>query len=230
VPISVTGDTFTVPAEASTVQRRTVLRTLGGLGTAALAGCAGFCLGDRPNPPESGVYRRVTVADEGSVPEGADLETSVSMTEATVTREHPARFELAIRNTGAPRATTAGVAEMCGLFDREEGGSRPPALWVHPVEEARHLDRPDGRFLADRPTDEQRNWPDYGCLPRQYDAGETVRGEYAVWHDYRQCGYFPTGTYRFEDTVSVWNSMMERTGTPNHRFTWGPTLRVSKPE
>lgn len=206
------------------MDRRTVLAGLSGIGVVSLSGCSRFRSVTDPATDE----RTITVESVDDTPQEHAVSIDVSMLHESVTAEQPARLRVTTTNTGRRRAISISQGR-CSLFERWDGGSDdPPGLWLYDPDAASRIDRVDERWVADRPRDEPRVFPDYGCVPRDYDAGEAVTNRYVVWDDYAVAGYLSPGTYRWRQEVRVSESGShgdEELGS----FHWGFSLVVEAP-
>lgn len=213
------------------MKRRRFLSVLGVGGVAGFPGClssahqaAGTTAGDGE------IQRRVSLADQDSVADDRELRIEVEVLEPTITLAHTARLRITTANDGAERKVSIGT-DGCELFNRSRGGSdRPRGLWLHAAFITDHIDREDHRWVADLPPEEPRAYPAYGCLPKEYDTGESVRNEYDVWDDYQVDGYLVPDTYRWEEEVSIWNEPSTAgNGDPDSTIIWGFSLTVEQP-
>lgn len=76
-----------------------------------------------------------------------------------------------------------------------------------------------------------RAYPAYTCRLRRSAGGESLTNEYEVWDDYRGQGYFSPETYRWEESVQVYDDpRADTTDDPDTEFTWGLSLDVTVPE
>lgn len=214
------------------MERRTYLAALS---ASSLAGClgqlgaSGLSSGGTPfdDPPDD-VQRLValeSVDDDGA---GHDVQIDAEVVESSVTADHPARVRVTTTNEGRKRDVSVTRGQCC-LFNRSAGASDPAGLWLHRVGSADHVERDGDRWTRDAPVDQHRVYAAYGCLARTYESGESVTNEYYVWDDYRVEGYFPPGTYRFAEPVTVSEPGTGSEDGPIATFTWGFSVRVERP-
>jgi hypothetical protein len=204
-------------------------------GTVLCGGLSG-CLNAKPKTanisvPENRPYRRVTIESQDSLPEQSDVSIQAKMVTPTVTDEQAPKFSLTITNNGQRRALSENDGGGCRLFERQNGGSRPQGLWVHPPKSLEEITRLNELYARDRDPSRQRDYGSYGCSPRLYERGESITNEYVIWHDYRSKGYYQTGTYTFEDNIGIWQDPQNEEGfdyEPDKELSWRLTLQVSE--
>lgn len=206
------------------MMRRHVLSIFGSGGVIGLAGClTGGSSGG------GSLQRQVSLADQDAVAGDHELRINVELLEPSITDTQPARVQITTTNEGPRRALSIGI-DGCVLFNRDRGGSdEPPGLWLHTLETAKNIERTENRWVRDAPADQLREYLAYGCRPREYDAGESVTNKYEIWDDYRVDGYLDSGTYRWEEEVSIWHdpSSAEEADTT---LTWGFSLTNEHPD
>jgi hypothetical protein len=176
-----------------------------------------------------GVQRLVHLDAVDDVPtDGVTIDATVR--EPTMTAEHPPRAAVTTSNEGRERDVTANEG-MCCLFNRGGGASEPAGAWLHRPEASKHVERDGDRWSRDAPADENRAYAAYGCLPRTFASGESITNEYHVWDDYRAEGYLPTGTYRFEERVTVAepDGDLQEASDVIAAFDWGFSVQVERP-
>lgn len=171
------------------------------------------------------VQRRMSLANVDEVREKYAVGIDAELSEETVTAAHTARLRVTVANEGEKRKLSAGEG-MCNPFNREKGKSENPGLWLHEPEDTEWIERKGDRWTRDRSPNEQRMFPNYGCLPREYEEGESVTTEYAVWDDYRVVGYMGPGTYRFEEQIRIYAPKYDDWKDTLGEFRWGFDLRV----
>lgn len=218
--------------ERNDMKRRHFLSVIGGCGVSGLAGCLSTGYHAAASTTGDGeIQRRVSLADQDSMADGGEIRVDVEVLEPTIADAHTARLRVTTTNEGAKRKISIGT-DGCELFNRSHGGSdHPRGLWLHAAFITDHIDRKGNRWVADQPSDEPRAYPAYGCLPKEYDAGESVRNEYDVWDDYQVDGYLEPDTYRWEEDVSIWNDPSTAgDADPDTTITWGFSLTVEKPD
>jgi hypothetical protein len=178
--------------------------------------------------PEEGPYREISIVDTGTASiTGIDI--SAGIINPTVTAETPPRLQIEITNTGQDRYATIDGDNKCTLFDRQDGGSYPAGLWLHPPASLENIQQQNDRFTRDRDPGRQRDYAGYRCPLELLKAGDSIRNEFVVWDDYRTDGYYPTENFQFVDDTEFWNGSEK----PNNRATeadetmsWYMTLNV----
>lgn len=220
-----------------THSRRSVLGGAGAiLGSTLLPGNGAGC-GSRPysavadnsflsfgssGNSEGEIQRLVSLESQDSVPDEYDVEIDVDVVRPLITDAETARLRITTTNTGSRKRLPVGE-DRCVLFGRSKGGSDDPqGLWLHRTE---NIDREENRWVADRSADERRWFLQYACLPRTYEAGESVSNEYFVWDDYQVPGYLKPGRYRWETGIGIAPDDTDREGP----LTWGFSLRIEEP-
>lgn len=181
----------------------------------------------KPSTCESPGDRHVAISDTASVPADADLSIDTSMGRTQVTADAPARLRIDVTNTGAPRGIDISDQRYCHLFNRTAGKSDPAGLWLY-----REQDAPTesvGKCWT-KQASETRTFVSVGCPVQTIAESESVTTTYEVWDDYATDGYFPTGTYRFSQTISLWAGTGEYDGEPDEQVDWWIDLRVSDSE
>ncbi len=213
------------------MKRRAYLAAAGAAGLAGLAGCKGAVApgtGRHLLGPDTD-ERRVTVADVDDVADEHDVRIEVELLEPVANAEHPPRLAVTTTNLAPERAISVSE-DGCCLFNRMKAGSDDPTgLWLPPPDALAPEDRTGERWVPE--TRGRRGYALYGCNPRTYPGGASLTNEYEVWDDYQHRGYFPPGTYRWEEQVEVWKDPRARSGDdPSATFTWGFSLSVEVPE
>lgn len=207
------------------MDRRTALATVVGLASGTVAGCTRLRALTEPSTDD----RIVSIAAVDTVPATHDIELSVELVDDTSTAASPAQIAVSTTNQGQRRALSVAPGK-CSLFNRRAGGSDdPPGLWLHDPGRRDHISTEGDRWVADRPPDQPRAFPDYGCLPKTYAHGETLSNDYDIWDDYREPGYMLPDTYRWVQDVRVYDAdddSHDELGS----FDWGFTLRIDPTE
>lgn len=204
-------------------------RVLAVCGTTLSGGCLGRALdvGGSESPETFGpdeVQRRMSIARVDEVPQRYELKIGVKLLNGTVTAGNAAHLRVTVTNEGEKRRFSAGEG-MCNPFNRDRGASETPGLWLHEPEDTKWLDRKGNRWMRGESPNEQRAFANYACLPRSYEAGESLAIEYLVWDDYQIDGYMKPGAYRFEVPIAVHPSG-SKFSDPTGTFDWGFDLRV----
>lgn len=211
------------------MNRRTVLATLGSAATLSVAGCTRVGSVSSPDTDR----RVVRLESVDSVPSEHDLEMSVELLESRIDADQTTRLAVSTTNTGARRALSVSP-DMCALFNRNRGGSEnPEGLWLHRAGTSDGIERDGDRWVADRPSDDPRVYPSYGCLATVYETGEAVRNTYELWDDYRVDGYMDPGTYRWEERVRIFSVNDDGQGDHDEQlgsFHWGFDVGLELPE
>lgn len=208
------------------MHRRAVPAALGSAAAGATAGCTRA--GSIPSPDTD--RRVVRLASVDDIPAEHEVELSVDILQSRIDADHTASLEVSTTNTGDRRAFSVSP-DMCALFTRNRGGSEhPQGVWLHRADSTSHIDRKDDRWVADRPPDEPRVYPSYGCLATVYDTGDTVTNEYELWDDYRDSGYMDPGTSRWEERVRIFSANDGEQGDNDEllgSFHWGFDVELS---
>jgi hypothetical protein len=209
------------------MKRRALLATLG---TASVGGLVG-CIGSIEAPTGGDYTRRISLESQDTVPAEYKVDLDIELLATRVTPTQTARLRITTTNEGAKRAISIG-GDGCELFNRSKGGSDdPPGLWLHDPDQTKYIDRKDDRWVADRPANESRAYPAYGCMRKTYEVGESRSNEYMLWDDYQVEGYMTPGTYRWEERVTVAETTDDFPDDDQLRsFPWGFTLRVKQPD
>ncbi|WP_136689103.1 hypothetical protein [Halorhabdus amylolytica] len=148
--------------------------------------------------------RRVSIANTGTIVDDAGLEITATLQRGTIDSDGPALLSVSVTNTGEGRYTNVADAPYCHPFNREHGGSTPDGIWLYRREEIPEIGETCWR--AANNLEDTRTFVDIGCSRQQFDAGDAITTTYHVWDDYAVEGYAPTGTYRFESSLSLWPS------------------------
>ncbi|WP_231184483.1 hypothetical protein [Haladaptatus sp. DYF46] len=206
-------------------------RRLLAVGGAALSGeCLGRAaldVGGSESPETFGpdeVQRRMSLAGVDEVPKKYGVRIDVELLNGAVTAADTAHLRVTVTNEGEKRRFSAGEG-MCNPFNRDEGKSETSGLWLHEPKDTKWIERKGDRWTRDRDQNERRAFANYACLPRTYEAGESLATEYLVWDDYQVGGYMDPGTYRFEVPIAIHPSG-SKFGDPTAEFDWGFDLRV----
>lgn len=212
------------------MKRRSYLAAVGAAGLAGLSGCKGAVAqgaGRHLLGPDTD-ERRVTLADVDDVADEYDVRMEVEMLETVANADHPPRLAVTTTNEGPEQAISVGP-DICHLFNREKAGSDDPGgLWLYRADDADDIDRRGERWVSDRTG--RRAYPLYGCSRRLFAGGESLTNEYEVWDDYRNRGYFPTGTYRWAERVEVHDDPRADADVDPATFIWGFSLSVEVPD
>jgi len=170
--------------------------------------------------------REVSVAEQDSVADRHRLRMDINLLESRINAEQTARLRVTTTNEKSRRGIAVAKGSNCPLFIESGAGSdEPEGLWLNgpgvgPIND---------RWVKDRPTDEPRRSSQEGCPLKWYDPGESVRNEYAVWDDYQVAGYLVPGTYRWEETIRIWNDSPVDPADPDTTITWGFALSIEVP-
>ena len=198
------------------MRRRELLSALG-VGIGAVAGCSttpetSATTGPTETPTATPLPtqctvpqpRRVSIATTGTVADDAGLEITPTLQRGRIDSDGPARLSVTVTNTSERRYTNVADAAHCHPFNREHGGSSPAGLWLHRREDVPKMSETCWR--AENDPEDTRTFIDIGCDRHPFDSGESITTTYQVWDDYAVEGYAPTGTYRFETSLSLWPS------------------------
>jgi len=168
---------------------------------------------DGPSPA-----RRVSISGSKRLPSNVGLSLETTVERAQVTHEATARFTVELTNAGPDRATGVSDNEYCHLFDRPRGGSDPAGVWLYRRQDA-PTDRVDGRWTEATDGTPTRTYVALACGKHPFPSGATIATTYEVWDDLLVEGYLPTGTYRFETTIPLWDSTRDE-GDPRTVEWW----------
>mgnify|MGYP000050092209 CR=1 FL=1 len=209
------------------MNRRQYLAALG-LATGGLAGCTtvgtdGTATRTAVDCPEL-APRRIALDGVGSLPGAADLSITVTVERARATGSAPATLSMVLTNEGGDRAIDVTDDSRCHLFDRHRGRSDPHGVWLYREGDAPPA-RADECWTRSGTPPEYVGFDGYGCGPYSLPAGTSVAMRYEVWDDYATDGYFEPDTYRFETSVSVFDSI-DATDS-DRRLDWWFDLAVS---
>ncbi|MFH5797745.1 hypothetical protein [Haladaptatus sp. CMAA 1911] len=205
-------------------------RLLAVCGAALSGGCLGRATLDVGGPESAETFgpdevqRQMSLAKVDTVPEEHDIRIDVELLNGTVTAADAAHLRVTVTNEGEKRRFSAGEG-MYNPFNRDEGKSETPGLWLHESEDTKWIERKGDRWTRDRNPNEPRAFANYACLPRTYEAGESLATEYLVWDDHQVGGYMDSGTYRFEVPIAIHPSG-SKFSDPTAEFDWGFDLRV----
>ena len=189
---------------------------LAGLGTAGVLASMTF----------PGVQRRVSIADQDSVPDEYEVSIEVELLQPVVTDSHPAQLEITTTNEGPERALSVGP-RWCGLFSRGRGTVEPEGLRLRVPGRFFEGMRRDGNRWQRDPSSPSGFTPAHGCVPTLYEPGESVTNEYELWDDHTVEGYLEPGTYRFETELGVRDGPYA--DETHDSFTWGFSLTIENP-
>ena len=179
---------------------------------------------------ENEIERRISLAGVDDVPEQHRLTIEVKLLESTVTTDHTARLRVTTTNKGAKRQISIADGR-CSIFNRGEGESTPPGLWLYRPEDAENFERDGHRWRRDRdPNGPPRGYAAYGCNSPVYATGDSITSKYLVWDDYRTAGYMNSGTYRFAVEVFLYDPNNDVETPSEANFTWGFDLAVANHE
>lgn len=209
------------------MNRRQYLGALG-LATGGLAGCTtvgtdGTATRTAVDCPEPAT-RQIVLDGFASLPGAADLSITVTVERAQATTATPATLSVVLTNEGGDRAIDATDGSRCHFFDRHRGRSDPHGVWLYPEGDAPPERAVECWTRAGTPP-EHVSFDGYGCGRYSLPAGASVTTRYEVWDDYVTDGYFEPGTYRFETSVSVFDSTAAT--DPDQRLDWWLDLAVS---
>lgn len=210
------------------MNRRSALATLGSIGAGTLAGCISAPQATSSNTTPEGNSSNPTVSldSQYSVPSEYGVDISVKVLEPEFTAKHPAKIRITTTNSGEERFLSIG-ADRCYLFNRGQGGSdNPSGLWLHDPDTSEYIDRKDDQWVADKPSNQSRGFPSYGCMMKKYEVEESVSKEYEVWGDYQVSGYLQPGTYRWEETVRFSREETASGSDSARSFSWWFALRL----
>lgn len=211
------------------MNRRSALAALGSIGAGALTGCISTPQATSPDldsDTDSG-HPTVSLESQSTVPSEYEIEISVDVLEPAFTAKHPAKLQITTTNTGDEQIQSTGPGR-CYLFTRSQGGSdTPPGLWLHDSNASEHIDRKDGKWVADTPSNQPREYLSYGCMLKEYAVGESVSKEYEIWADYQVSGYLQPGTYRWEQPIRLSHKEEPSSSTEStNSFPWWFTLQL----
>lgn len=178
--------------------------------------------------------RDITIEHVDSIDrENVEITIDIELLRSTVNPEQTARLRITTTNTGASRNLRHGP-NRCSLFNRNDGASDPPGLWLHPPGAKKWIDRANNRWTRDANPEKPRTFDASVCPLHPYKSGESVSNDYLVWDDYRTPGYMKPGTYRFERNVPVYEYEESPSPLPEHTqypgFRWGFEIRVHSDE
>lgn len=202
------------------MRRRALLRNLGMLSTISIAGCV-----SDSNPVDTATANTVLLDAQDAVPDKYDISIDVEVTNSEFTEDKPGIIRITTTNNGERVKLSAGSGK-CSLFVKSRGGSDEPAgLWLHKPEIAERINRKEGRWVADKPSDAPRGSANYGCGMETYQAGQSKSEIFQVWDDYQIDGYLVPNTYRWETPVSISEETPETDGGEGS-FSWGFSLTL----
>ena len=207
--------------------------------------------GTSVNTDTSDVQRRITLAEQDSVPQQYGVRMEVKVLHSTVTPQRTARLRVTMINIGARRSISFSGDSMCSLFNRGNGGSDSPrGLWLYSPSDAKDLERQGDKWRIDASPTDGRGYGAYGCGGSILPRNASISNEYLVWDDFQIEGYMIPGVYRFEESILISPASENRsqtsreTGeaeepdpTPTLRptfdsdqieFTWGFSLEISR--
>lgn len=185
---------------------------------------------DLPSFDTDEVQRQLSVESVDSVPEEHPVAIDVELLNGAVTGESPARVRATVTNTADGERRLTQNEGDCALFDRGEGASESPGLYLHRpgfpgfAQDCRDPSRVGNLWRFDLSADATCAVQAYGCRPVTYAAGESRSETYRVWDDYDAPGYMPPGTYRFATTVAIGPQ------DDAEEFEWGFSLAVEGPD
>jgi len=206
------------------MKRRTFIATSTLATTGVIGGCSGISpFGDGEAVDD--MKREVSLERPDDITE-REFDIGVELRSGQVDSESTARLEIIKTNTGDRRSVWIPQGP---LFGWEHAGSQPTGLWLYNQKTtATAMNyKKDGRWTIrnDPPYDPQASL--HGASsPVVYEQGETVSHEYELWDDYLVDGYFPTGTFRFEGPISIWESA-DREESAHSRLHWGFSIEVT---
>ena len=155
---------------------------------------------------ESPDHRSISISDTASIPSDANLSITASLPRKQITSDAPARLTVEVTNTGDRRVIDLTDREYCHLFNRGLGGSDPAGLWLY-REQNTPDDRAKDRWIPDRNSTDTRAFITMACGKQAFEKNESIATTYEIWHDYVADGYFPPGTYRFDASIALWDSI-----------------------
>jgi len=211
------------------MNRRGLLRMIGGIGAVGLAGCTAG--GQQLGGPNTDT-RRVSLVSQDSVANRHQLQVSADLLTSVINDEETAQLRVTMMNTGPERTFSIGSCvepSDCGgyIFDQSAAGSDDPAgLWLRDPA----FEPDDERWVRDKPADEPRGFPQRGYSKKQFETGESVSKQYAVWDDYRTNGYLEPSTYRWEEEIWIWDGASIDPEDPDTKVTWGFSLLIEVPD
>lgn len=217
------------------MNRRSLLKQFGSLGVIGLSGCV--------SPPTEGsdtqtsstssqnVQRRVSIAEQDSIPDEYQLQIEAQMLETTLTDSQTARIRITITNNGPARGIPV-AKEGCALFNRYSQTSFPRGIWLGLADGDTYVSQTGPQWIAEPP--ENGKFPDYGCALRTYEHGESVSVDYGIFHDDRTGGYLggylDSGTYQFmEDILITPSPSAPRDADDSITFSWGFSIDIENP-
>lgn len=212
------------------MNRRTLLRKLGGSGLLGLCGCVSPPASSSPSTdsvPED-VQRRVSLNGQDTVPEEANLRIEATVLEPTITDSQTARIRVTTTNTGSARRISVSTGN-CALFNRYSQTSNPRGVWLGRNGGSGHIAETGPRWVADPP--DNGAFPDYGCDVRAYESGESVSAEYAIFDDNRTGDYLNEGTYRFaRDAILIAPGLSAgKDADASITISWGFSITIENP-
>lgn len=227
-------------AKQVSMKRRMLLIALGTGEISTLAGCMSDFSSSEPTATPSKqrtqtaatrtdggseFQRKVSIDDYDSVPSEYGIEIDVEILRSSITDKQTARLKVTTINNTTKQAISVD-SNQCDIFNRSRGGSDdPPGLWLHNPDYAENINRKNHRWVSDKPPDEPRGFPAYGCKMKEYEKGESVSNEYLIWDDYRVKGYLEPGVYRWEENIHISESV-DTTDDSDDSFTWGFSIEI----
>ena len=156
-----------------------------------------------------------------------DFNIEVEALSKHVNTESTAKFNVTKTNSGNRRYVQI---PQCGLFNADHGGSKPRGLWLYDVGNIPYYvqeNKKGNKWTVENndsvPTD--RSWGDGACSAEIYEKDESKSRKYEIWDDHLVDGYFPTGDFRFEADISIWESDNTKE-TERSVETWGFSIMV----
>lgn len=210
------------------MNRRSALAVLGSIGAGTLAGCISTpqATSSDTNPATDSGTPTVSLDSQYSIPSEYGIEISVEILKPEFTANHSAKLQITTTNTGEEQSLSI-APDQCSLFNRSQGGSDiPSGLWLHDSDASESIDRNDDQWVADTPSTQSRDFLSYGCMMKQYEAGESVSTEYEIWDDYQVSGYLQPGTYRWEETVRFSSEEAASSPDSTESFSWWFDLQL----
>lgn len=209
------------------MKRRTFIATSTLATTGVVGGCLGISsFGDGGTTDD---VKREVALEDSDVISGYDFDIEVELQSGQVDSESTARLLVTKTNTSGRRYIQIPQGS---LFGWNFAGSQPPGLWLYNSDEmpswVKRYKKDEKWTVRNGDAVPERHWLSRGGgarAPVIYEQGEAVSDEYELWDDRLIDGYFPTGSFRFEGRISVFESDELESEASN--ITWGFSIRVT---
>jgi hypothetical protein len=167
--------------------------------------------------------KTLDIVEQDSINSSHDVSLNASLTEPTLTTEHPPQIRAELVNTGEERYFTTLKREV--IFDRERATVSTDAsglllIWSDITE---WLDSETPPWSID-PAEISEGSAGVGGTV--LGANKSVQNQYEVWDHAGLEGYFEADTYRFETEIRILSSASEP-ATVVGEFEWGFSIHVS---